>query len=254
MIRRPPRSTLFPYTTLFRSSTLKVASEASLAAGWPASASETLILVARGFLRFGFETFTVGRSGTSQTYDPVLGTDAAMTVDVAKLSTEYSSFTLATVPRVVQVIVRSSYVIQRSPPFGAVTVKPAWIAKFASETSPTAPLFTSVTRTLTVEEIASGTVQAKLPPTLLTLGAEAAISVAVAKLSREYSIFTFGIVPPETQLIVWVLPTSQASPPLGAVTVKKPSILKTASEVSSTVPSVTSLTRTRAVVPGSSGM
>src|SRR2546422_8472269 len=60
MIRRPPRSTLFPYTTLFRSSTLKVASEASLAAGWPASASETLTLVARGFLRFGFETYTVG--------------------------------------------------------------------------------------------------------------------------------------------------------------------------------------------------
>src|SRR5207253_8645225 len=95
-----------------------------------------------------------------------------MMVEVAKLSTEYSSFTLATVPRVVQVIVRSSYVIQRSPPFGAVTVNAAAMAKFASETSPTAPLFTSVTRTLTVEEIASGTVQAKLPPTLLTLGAE----------------------------------------------------------------------------------
>src|SRR5256885_16212269 len=89
-----------------------------------------------------------------------------MMVEVAKLSTEYSSFTLATVPRVVQVIVRSSFVIQRSPPFGAVTVKPAWIAKFASETSETALLFTSLTRILTVEEIASGTVQAKLPPTL----------------------------------------------------------------------------------------
>src|SRR2546428_6248780 len=115
-----------------------------------------------------------------------------MTVEVAKLSTEYSSFALATVPFVVQVIVRSSFVIQRSPPFGAVTVKPARIAKFASETSATALLFTSLTRILTVEEIASGTVQAKLPPTLLTLGVEAVISGAVAKLSREYSSFTAG--------------------------------------------------------------
>src|SRR5256712_11983483 len=135
-----------------------------------------------------------------------------MTVEVAKLSTEYSSFALATVPFVVQVIVRSSYVIQRSPPFGAVTVKPAWIAKFASETSETALLFTSLTRILTVEEIASGTVQAKLPPTLFTLGVEAAITVPVAKLSREYSSFTFATVPAEAQVIVWVLPTAQDAP------------------------------------------
>ena len=183
-----------------------------------------------------------------------MGTEAAITVEVAKLSTEYSSFALATVPFVVQVIVRSSFVIQRSPPFGAVTVKPARIAKFASEASATALLFTSLTRILTVEEIASGTVQAKLPPTLLTLGVEAVISVAVAKLSREYSSFTAGMVPPETQLMVWVLPTDQTSPPLGALTVKNPSIRKVASEVSSTVASFTSLTRTLAVVVGSSGM
>src|SRR5437879_3563037 len=147
-----------------------------------------------------------------------------MTVEVAKLSTEYSSFALATVPFVVQVIVRSSFVIQRSPPFGAVTAKPARIPKFASETSATALLFTSLTRILTVEEIASGTVQAKLPPTLLTLGVEAVISVAVAKLSREYSSFTAGMVPPETQVMGWGLPPDQTSPPLGAVTVKNPDI------------------------------
>src|SRR3712207_8513549 len=35
MIRRPPRSTLFPYTTLFRSTT---ASQAGMAAGWAAVA------------------------------------------------------------------------------------------------------------------------------------------------------------------------------------------------------------------------
>src|SRR5207244_13052419 len=102
-----------------------------------------------------------------------------MTVDVAKLSTEYSSFALAAVPFVVQVIVRSSFVIQRSPPFGAVTVKPARIAKFASETSATALLFTSLTRILTVEEITSGAVQAKRPPRLLTLGVGAVMSGAV---------------------------------------------------------------------------
>src|SRR5712691_9943317 len=145
-----------------------------------------------------------------------------MTVEVAKLSTEYSSFALATVPSVVQVIVRSSFVIQRSPPFGTVTVTPAWIAKFASETSATALLFTSLTRIFTVEEIASGTVQVKLPPTLLTLGVAAVISVAVAKLSLEYSSFTLGMVPPEIQRMVWVLPTGQTFPPLGAVIVRRP--------------------------------
>src|SRR3712207_8746619 len=34
MIRRPPRSTLFPYTTLFRSSTNAVGSTDALAATW----------------------------------------------------------------------------------------------------------------------------------------------------------------------------------------------------------------------------
>src|SRR5438034_7277510 len=113
-----------------------------------------------------------------------------MTVEVAKLSTEYSSFALATVPFVVQVIVRSSFVIQRSPPFGAVTVKPARIAKFASEASATALLFTSLTRILTVEEIASGTVQAKLPPTVLALVVAAVMSEDGAELSEEYSSLT----------------------------------------------------------------
>src|SRR3989442_12560573 len=148
-----------------------------------------------------------------------------MTVEVAKLSTEYSSFALATVPSVVQVIVRSSFVIQRSPPFGAVTVKPARIAKFASETSATALLFTSLTRILTVEEIASGTVQAKLPPTLLTLGVEAVISVAVAKLSREYSSFTAGRVQPVGPPRGWGLPTDPSSPPLGSVARRQPRTL-----------------------------
>src|SRR5256885_15679723 len=137
-----------------------------------------------------------------------------MTVEVAKLSTEYSSFALATVPSVVQVIVRSSFVIQRSPPFGAVTVKPARIPKFASETSATALLFTSLTRILTVAEIASGTVQAKLPPTLLTLGVEAVVSVAVAEVSPEYSSFTGGAVAGYAHRTRWTPPHFPASPPV----------------------------------------
>src|SRR2546427_4660904 len=145
-----------------------------------------------------------------------------MTVEVAKLSTEYSSFALATVPSVVQVIVRSSFVIQRSPPFGAVTVKPARIPKFASETSATALLFTSLTRILTVAEIASGTVQAKLPPTLLTLGVEAVISVAVAKLSREYSSFTAGGGSPGGPPVGWGGAPPPTPPPLGGAPPKKP--------------------------------
>src|SRR5437870_12041152 len=115
-----------------------------------------------------------------------------MTVEVAKLSTEYSSFALATVPFVVQVIVRSSFVIQRSPPFGAVTVKPARIAKFASEASATALLFTSLTRILAVEEIVSGNVPAMLPATLLELGVEVVVSVGVAKVSCVDAIVTAG--------------------------------------------------------------
>src|SRR2546425_330460 len=178
-----------------------------------------------------------------------------MTVEVAKLSTEYSSFALATVPSVVQVIVRSSFVIQRSPPFGAVTVKPARIAKFASETSATALLFTSLTRILTVEEIASGTVQAKLPPTLLTLGVEAVITlISATKLSLEYSSLTLAIVPEVVQAIVWVVLIFQASPPFGVVTAKAPWILKFASELSEAFGSATSVTRTFTVVEIASGM
>src|SRR5437870_13296034 len=98
-----------------------------------------------------------------------------MTVEVAKLSTEYSSFALATVPSVVQVIVRSSFVIQRSPPFGAVTVKPARIAKFASEPSATSRCLTSLTRILTGRATAPATVEATLPTTSRRHGGEADI-------------------------------------------------------------------------------
>src|SRR2546428_10231378 len=44
MIRRPPRSTLFPYTTLFRSSAGTAATDRrrSLASSWPARSSRVI--------------------------------------------------------------------------------------------------------------------------------------------------------------------------------------------------------------------
>src|SRR3712207_8922544 len=54
MIRRPPRSTLFPYTTLFRSSLLNIAVVIGVTS-WPATAllirSQTLSIKERPYLR-----------------------------------------------------------------------------------------------------------------------------------------------------------------------------------------------------------
>src|SRR2546422_7927679 len=58
MIRRPPRSTLFPYTTLFRSlvdeavavvdALMRISSRAESECGSPAMSSQDLVVVARG--------------------------------------------------------------------------------------------------------------------------------------------------------------------------------------------------------------
>jgi len=75
-------------------------------------------------------------------------------------SVEYWSFTLGTDPPVVQVMFCEDPTVQTSPPFGAESVKPARIVKAASDASVTVESLTSVTRTLTVVESASGIVQA----------------------------------------------------------------------------------------------
>ena len=75
-------------------------------------------------------------------------------------SVEYWSFTLGTDPPVVQVMFCEEPTVQTSPPFGAESVKPARIVKAASDASVTVESLTSVTRTLTVVESASGIVQA----------------------------------------------------------------------------------------------
>src|SRR2546426_1062597 len=109
---------------------------------------------------------------TVQVYAPVLGVEAAITVVVAKLSFEYSSLTLATDPVLVQVIVRLEPTVHFSPPLGAVRTKAPRILKSAFESSKTVESFTSVTRTRTVAERSSGTVQANVP----VFGVEATIT------------------------------------------------------------------------------
>src|SRR2546428_12841706 len=123
------------------------------------------------------------------------------------------------------------------------------ILKFASETSLVVESAASATRTLTVAEMSLGTAQVYDP----VLGVEAAIVIAVAKLSFEYSSLTLAIVPVAVQVIVRLDATVHCSPPLGAVTVKAARILKAASDASETVESLASVIRTLTVVEMSSG-
>src|SRR3989441_1236294 len=146
---------------------LKFASELSEAAG-----SETSVTL----------TFTVVEiaSGMVQGYEPVFGVDGTITVEVAKSSFEYSSFTFATLPVLVQVIGLTLPTAHCSPPFGLVTVRAPSILKGLSERSFASGSFGSETRTLMsyAEEMSFGMVQEKLPPVGLA-GAAAAISVKV---------------------------------------------------------------------------
>src|SRR5206468_12543626 len=100
-------------------------------------------------------------SRTVHESDPVLGVEAVITFGyVLPPSVEYSSFTLGTVPPVVQAMLCEEPTVQISPPLGEESVKPARIVKVASDASVTVVSPVSVIRTLTVVESASGTVQA----------------------------------------------------------------------------------------------
>src|SRR2546427_11593108 len=158
---------------------------------------------------------------------------------------EYSSFTAPSVPALVQVMVWVEPTIHVSPPLGAVRARAPRILKFAGEVEVTAVSLLRVILTLTVVEIASGTVQAKLPP---ADGVERVmVWMSVAKLSREYSSFTSASVPAVVQVMFWVAPTAQTSPPTGAVRASEPLMLK-AAETAETVASVGCLTRTLTVL------
>src|SRR5437899_2493572 len=63
----------------------------------------------------------------------------------------------------------------------------------------------------------------------------------------EYSSFTNWIEPVLVQVMFWAVPTPHFSPPLGAVRVREPTILKFASEVSATEASALLVTRTLTV-------
>src|SRR2546429_3454249 len=188
--------------------------------------------------------------GTVQVKVPVLGVEAAIRVGVAKLSFEYSSFTLGIVPVVVQVIVRLPPTVQTSPPFGAVTPKAPRILKFVFEARQASELLTSLTGTRTVAEMLSGRVEENVR----VFGVEATITFGyVLPPSVEYSSFTLGTVPPVVQAMLCDEPTVQTSPPLGAESVKPARIVKAASDASVTVASPVSVIRTLTVVESASG-
>ena len=70
----------------------------------------------------------------------------------------------------------------------------------------------------------------------------------------EYSSLTFPMVPVLVQVIDCVLPIGHDSPPLGAVTVRDPLMLKFAGDVETTVVSSRLVIRTFTVVETSSGI
>src|SRR3989454_7189813 len=113
-----------------------------------------------------------------------------------------------------------------SPPLGAVRARAPRILKFAGDVWVTVVSLLRVILTLTVVEIASGSVQAKLPPAAGVDGVM--VWMSVAKLSREYSSFTLPSVPAVVQVMFWVEPTPQTSPPTGAVRVSEPLMVKAA--------------------------
>jgi hypothetical protein len=75
----------------------------------------------------------------------------------------------------------------------------------------------SVILTRQLSDVVPGTVQVKLP----SLAVEETIVVHEAPLLREYSIFTLPTGPMKVQVILWLEPVSQYSPPLGEVIVIK---------------------------------
>src|SRR5437870_13308462 len=72
-------------------------------------------------------------------------------------------------------------------------------------------------------------------------------TVSLKGPSLGYSSFTLAIEPVFVQVMFWTVLPPPSSPPLGAVTVREPTILKFASEVSTTVTSAVLVTRTLTV-------
>ena len=80
---------------------------------------------------------------------------------------------------------------------------------------------------------------------------DARITVQVVPPFRDRSILTDPVIPTDDQVIGWVEPTAQLSPPLGEVTVINWTMVKLASLVSATAGAVTLVILILAwVVPG----
>src|SRR3989442_12621960 len=89
-------------------------------------------------------------------------------------------------------MVRVSPTIHVSPPLGAVRAREPRILKFAGDVWVTVASLLRVIRTLTVVEIASGTVQAKLP---LAAGVESVmVWVSPSTWAREDSSLTLPVI------------------------------------------------------------
>src|SRR2546428_9245990 len=105
-------------------------------------------------------------------------------------------------------MVRVSRTAHVSPPLGAVRARAHRILKFAGDVEVTAVSLLRGILTLTVVEIASGTVQAKLPP---AAGVERVMDwMSATKLSREYSSFRAPSVAADVQVMFWLPPSAQS--------------------------------------------
>ncbi len=168
--------------------------------------------------------------------------------------TEYSSFTFEHAPSVVHVIFSEPLTIHGSPPFGAVMVSPGMIVKSAFDSSFTVGSVASDILTRTVLLTSAGIVH---PYDCVPQAVDAMMSLGAGYVppeSVEYSSFTFATEPTYVHVMFSDFVTVHSSPPLGAVSVNEPIILKLALETSYTFPSATLMTFTRIWLPRSSGM
>src|SRR2546425_13134981 len=83
MIRRPPRSTLFPYTTLFRSPPLSSVTDG----GATRETNERNNILPRSFTLFTWPDLAISSSDVQFATDPVLNNDAHVRVVVHNVGT-----------------------------------------------------------------------------------------------------------------------------------------------------------------------
>src|SRR5438128_11698172 len=118
---------------------------------------------------------------------------------------EYSSFTAPSVPALVQVMVWVEPTTHVSPPLGAVRAREPRILKFCGDVWVTVVSLLRMILTLTVVEIASGTVQAKLPPAAGVEAVTWVVWVSSEKPFVEYSSFTVAIVQVGSAASLWIV-------------------------------------------------